>query len=140
MRGSQQGQAHLAAVGVSAEYERDGLAAGMFQEGIDEVGRVAHEEDGLGGLVADGDGHGEVGIGAAEHGVVNAGEPDAAALTLNGEEAVAQNRYSIGCDGLSDLVCAGEDVVIAEDGELLRAGNAFEQLGALPRGARGHLF
>src|SRR6185437_16455486 len=82
--GTQQGYPDLAAMRVAAEHKCDGAADGMRGQRVDEIGRVAHEDDGLLLLVADGNGNGAVGVGASEHRVVDAGEPDPAAAAFDG--------------------------------------------------------
>ena len=77
-----QRQANLAAVGVAAEHERDGLPGGKRQQMIHIVGRMAEQNNRLLRNIADRSGNGGFRIRQALQGVVEPRKPDAAAGAL----------------------------------------------------------
>ena len=132
---AEDGQADLAAVGVAGEHGVDPGEAGMADDVVDEVGLVAHEDDGGAGSVGDG----EVEIGVAGAGVVGAAEPEVVGATLDGDVAVDEHGRAVGREGGDDVAGPDTDVVVAEAGVALRRLEAFEDLGGDAGGAPGVL-
>ena len=52
--GTEEWKADLASVGVAGEHEVYEIGAGVFEDGVDEVGLVGHEDDGAVGVGGDG--------------------------------------------------------------------------------------
>jgi len=75
--GRKEGEAHLSAVGVSAEHELNSGSGRMLKQFIGEIGCMAQEDDGLVCAGAKEFRNGEVKVGMALDGVVEAGKPDA---------------------------------------------------------------
>lgn len=120
------GESDLAAVGVAREDEADVLAFGVAADVVGVVGGVGHEDDRRVGAVGDG----EVEVGSAGGGVLNAGDPDAFAVAFDGDEAVIQDRSSVLLEDPGDVGCVDNGVVVSEDSEALGAGDLFEGVGA----------
>ena len=79
---AEEGEADLAAVGVAGEHEVDERAAGVGDDVVGVVGLVGHEDDGAVGFGGDG----EVEVGVAGAGVVDAAEPEAGAVAFDGDD------------------------------------------------------
>ena len=84
---AEEGKSDLAAVGVAGEHEVDELAAGVCDDGVGVVGLVGHENDWAVGLRWDG----EVEVGVAGAGVVQAAEPEAGAVAFDSDVLVDQD-------------------------------------------------
>jgi len=131
--GAEDGHADLASVGVAGEHEVDQAATGMGYDGVGEVGAVGHEQDGAVGAVGDGG----VQVGHVGYGVVDAAEPEAAAGALDGDVFVDQKRDADGRKDGADGGRAEDGVVVAHDGEALRAVDAVEEACAVLHGVHG---
>jgi hypothetical protein len=110
--GWEEGQADLTAVGVAREDEVGAAGAGVAQDGVGEVGLVAHDDEGA--VELGGDGAVEVGLGVGD--VVEAGEPETLAVALDGEVLVDERGDAVAGEGVEDALGADLDVVVAEDG------------------------
>ena len=124
--GTVEGQLDLAAMGVAAKHEVDERTARVGEDVVGIVGRVCHEEDGTVGFW----GNGEVEVGVAGAGVVDAAEPEAVAFALDGKVLIDQNGSAMGGEGLDHDGGAEGDVVVAEDGVAEGRGEGGEDLGA----------
>ncbi len=131
--GSDKGQADLAAVGVAGEHEVDEWAAGVGSDDVGVVGLVRHEDDGCVGFGGDG----EVEVGMAGAGVVDATEPDAGSVAVDGEELIDQDGGAFAGEGADDHGGVNGDVVVAEDGVAQGGGDGGEDLGAAVGGVIG---
>lgn len=121
-----EGQPDLATMGVAGEHDVDEGAAGVCENFVGVVGLVRHEEDGAVGFCGDG----EVEVGTAGAGVVDAAEPEAVAVSFDGEMLVDENRSAVGGEGLGDQGAVEGDIVVAEDGVAQGGGEGGEDLGA----------
>jgi hypothetical protein len=130
-----QWQANLAAMGVSAEHERNGRACGIDEQLIRVVGCVAHNNDRLVRDVADGIGDGDFRRRLTLHGIVEASEPDSARRALDRQVGVAEQLNAVVGECLGDLLRPNHEVVITQHRVALAAGESVEDTGALPRGA-----
>ena len=81
---AEEGESDLAAVGVAGEHQVDEGCSGVGDDMVCEVGLVRHEEDGAVGF----DGEGEIEVGVAGAGVVDAAEPETGAVAFDGEVLV----------------------------------------------------
>ena len=119
-------EADLSAVSMAGEHHVDEWEAGVFDNGVDEVGFVAHEE-------YRGVGHrwdGEIQVAGGGSGIAGSGEPEVVAAALNGNVAVYEHGRAVGFEHVDDLLGAYGDVVIAEDGVALRGFEGGENFGA----------
>ena len=105
------------------------MAAGVGDDGVGVVGLVGHENDGAVGLCGDG----EIEVGAAGAGVVDAAEPEACAVAFDGKVLVDQDGCAAGGERLDDQWGVDGDVVIAENGVAQGSGEGGEDLGAAVR-------
>ncbi len=112
-----QGQAHLAAVGVAGEHEVDQRKAGVLAHLVGVVGFVGHQDDRRSGVSRDGGGQ----VGDAGSGVVDAGQPEAVASAFDRGELVDQRGDSDRGEGADDEAAINGDIVVSEDGVTLRA-------------------
>ena len=117
-------------MGVAGEHEVDEMAAGVGYDFVGIVGRVGHEQDGAVRF----DGEGEIEVGVAGAGVVDAAEPEACAVALDGEVLVDQDGSAVGGEGFDDQRGVEGDVVVAEDGVAEGCGEGGEDLGAAANG------
>jgi hypothetical protein len=124
--GAEEWEADLASVGVAGEHDVDDVAAGMVDDLVGVVGRVAHQQDGAVGA----GGEGEVKVGLVGCGVGDAGEPEALAAALDGEVLVVEDGDLGVAEGVADDGQADRGVVVAHDAEALGAGEVFEDGGA----------
>ena len=131
--GWEEGQADLSAVGVAREDEVGAAGAGMAQDGVGEVGLVAHDDERA--VELSGDGAVEVGLGVGD--VVEAGEPEALAVSLDGEVLVDQRGDAVAGEGVEDALGADLDVVVAEDGVAEGALEVAQDGGAAGGGLEG---
>jgi hypothetical protein len=123
------GKADLPAVGVAGKDQVDQRAARRGDDVLDVIGLMPHEEDGTGlGLPLRG--NGEVEIGVAAEAIIQAGEPEALTCPLDGEILVDQDGGSVALEKAADLHWADDGVVVAENSEALRAGDAAKHFGA----------
>jgi hypothetical protein len=129
----EEGQADLSAVGVAGEDEVGAAGAGVAQDGVGEVGLVAHDEERA--VELGGDGAVEVGHGGAD--ALEAGEPEALAVVLDGEVLVDERGDAVGGEGVEDAFGADLGVVVAEDGEAKGALEVAEDLGTTDGGLEG---
>src|SRR5260370_25956645 len=83
-------------MGVTAKHEVDERTARVGDDVVGIVGCVCHEEDGTVGFW----GNGQVEVGMAGAGVVDAAEPEAVALALDGKGLIDQNGRGMGGEGL----------------------------------------
>ncbi len=129
------GEADLAAVGVSGEHEVDEREAGVEDDVFDVVGLVAHEDHRSAGVSGDR----KVEVGSASSGVIGAAEPEKVAATFKGEIAVDEDGSSVGFDRADDVVGAHVDVMVAEDAEALRSFEGGEDFCSDAGGLPGNL-
>ncbi len=127
---AEEGQLDLAAMGVTAKHEVDERTARVGDDVVGIVGRVCHEEDGTVGFW----GNGQIEVGVAGAGVVDAAEPEAVAVAFDGEMLVDQDRSAVRGEGLDDLRAVEGDIVVAEDGVAEGCGEGGEDLGAAVEG------
>ena len=127
---SGKGEPDLAAVGVAGEHEVDETAFGVGGDGVGVVGLVSHKDDGGVGVV----GNGEVQVGMAGAGVVDAAEPEVGTVALEGKVLVDEERGAVGGEGLGDQGGVEGDVVVAEAAVSEGSGEAGEDLGAAADG------
>ena len=130
---AEEGHADLSAVGVSSEHEIDEMATGVLDDFVDVVGFVGHEDDGAGGLGGDG----QIEVGVAGTGVVDATEPEAVGAAFDGSVLVDEDGDAEAVECSDDDGRAGGDVVVAECGEALGAGEGAEDFGAAMSGVIG---
>ena len=129
----QEGKANLTAVGVAGEEDIGEHAARMADDGVGEVRFVAHHEEW--GVEMRGDGALDVRSAAA--GVVQAGEPEALAVALDGDVLVDQGLDVVGSQCFEDFGRADVDVVVAQRGVAQGRLDAAEDLAASARGVDG---
>ena len=98
----------------------------MLEDGFDVVGLVGHEDDRAVGFGWDG----EVEVGMAGGCIIGSAEPEAVSVALDGDVLVDENRDTAAGERSDDEGRADGDVVIAEDGVALGAGEGTEDLGA----------
>jgi len=127
---AEEGEYDLTAMGVAGKHQIDERTAGMGDDLVGVVGFVCHEEDGAVGFGGDG----EIKIGVAGAGVVDATEPEPAAAALDGDILVDQNGGVVRGEGLDDRGGAEGDVVVAEDAVAVGSGEGGEDLGAAADG------
>jgi hypothetical protein len=123
---TEEGQLDLAAMGVTAKHEVDERTARVGEDVVGIVGRVCHEDDGTVGFW----GNGQVEVGVAGAGVVDAAEPEAVAVALDGNVLIDQNGSAIGGERPDHHGGVEGDVVVAEDAVAEGCGEAGEDLGA----------
>jgi hypothetical protein len=128
--GAEEWEANLASVGVTCEHQVDERTARMGGDVVGVVGFVGHEEDGAVGLFGDG----EIEVGVAGGRVVDSAEPETAAVALDGDVLVDQNRGAMAGEGLDDKRGVEGHVVVAEDGVTERRGECGEDFGATVNG------
>jgi len=127
---TEEGEPDLAAVGVAGEHEIDEMAAGMGDDVVGVVGLVCHEDDRAVGLF----GEGEIEVGMALTGVVDAADPEPGAVALDRDVLVDQNGNAMGCEGVDDGRGVEGDVVVAKDGVAEGSGEGGEEFGAAADG------
>ena len=127
---AEEGEPDLASVGVTGEHEVDEMAARVGDDFVGEVRFMRHEEDGAVGVC----GEGEVEVGVAGAGVVDAADPEAATSSLDGKVVVDQHRSAMGGEGMDNCRAVEGDVVVAEDGVAEWRGEGREYLGAAVEG------
>ena len=130
---AEEGQAYLSSVGVSGEHEIDQVPAGMLDDLVDVVGLVGHEDDGAGGVGGDG----EVEVGVAGAGVVDAAEPEAVGAALDGDVLVDEDGDAEAVERSDDDGRAGGYVVVAEGCVTLGAGEGAEDFSTAVGGVMG---
>lgn len=118
---------------VAGEHEVDERGAGVFDDDVGVVGLVRHEDDWRAGLGWDG----EIEVGVAGAGVVDAGEPEAVAVALDGNVLVDQDGCAMAGERPDDQRRAEVDVVVAEDGVAQRRGERGEDFSAAVGGVSG---
>ena len=91
---------------------------------------MAHEENRLVALIENGGWNCGFEIWLPLEHIVEAGEPDAVSSSLKRHGGIAQNGNATVSEGAGDLIWVHEDIVIAEYGESLGAGEAMENLRA----------
>ena len=91
---------------------------------------MRHEEDGTVGFGGDG----EVEAGVAGAGVVDAAEPEAVAVTLDGDVLIDQDGSAMGGESLGDHGGVEGDVVVAEYAVAEGCSESGEDLGAAVEG------
>jgi len=124
--GTDEGEPDLAAVGVAGEHDVDEGAAGVGENFVGVVRLVRHEDDGTVGFGGDG----EVEVGTAGAGVVDAAEPEAVAVAFDGEMLVDENGSAVGGERFGDQGAVEGDIVVSEDGVAEGGGEGGEDLGA----------
>jgi hypothetical protein len=117
-------------VGVAGEHEIDEMSAGMGDDVVGVVGLVCHEDDGAVGIF----GEGEIEVGMALARIVDAGDPEAGAIALDGDVLVNQNGSAVGSEGVDDGRGVEGDVVVAKDGVAEGCGEGGEEFGAAADG------
>lgn len=127
------GKPHLAAMSVAGEHGVDPGEARVTNDVVDEIGLVAHEDDGRAGRAR----HSEIEVRAAGAGVVGAREPEVVAAALDGDVAVDEDGGAVGLERVDDVVGADGDVVIAEAGEALGSVEFGEDFGGYAGSAPG---
>jgi hypothetical protein len=132
-QGTEERQSDLAAVRVAGEHEINEWAARVSDDLIGVVGFVCHEDD---GAVRVG-GYGETEVGVAGGGIVEAAEPEATAVSFDGEVLVDQNRGVVGRKDFDDLGSIVGDIVIAEAGVAQGSREAGEYFGTAAEGVAG---
>ena len=85
-------------MGVAGEHEVDERAARVGDDVVGVVGLVGHEDDGAVGF----GGNGEIEVGMAGAGVVDAAEPEAVAVAFDGEVLIDQDGGAVGERALDD--------------------------------------
>lgn len=131
--GAEAGETDLSTVGVAGEDQVYELAAGMFDDGIDVVGLVGHDDDG--GVRAGG--HDEIEIWMAAEDVVQAAEPEVLTAAFDAGELVDEERDSVVLQVVADDEGVENGVVVAEDAEALGAIECIEQGSAAAGGGEG---
>jgi hypothetical protein len=106
--GSDDGEVHLASMGVTREGQAD-----AFGDSGEEVGVVSNEDDGL-GWVGLGEDSGDIGLLGPE--VVEATDPKGSAVVVDSDGAVAEYRDAVGLQGVADLGSVVPPIVIPEYG------------------------
>jgi hypothetical protein len=129
----EEGETDLSAVGVAGEDEIGAAGAGVTQDGVGEVGLVAHDDERA--VELGGDGAVEVGLGVGD--VVEAGEPETLAVALDGKVLVDERGDAVAGEGVEDALGADLDVVVAEDGVAEGALEVAQDLGATVGGLEG---
>ena len=127
---TEEGQPDLAAVGVAGKHEVDERTARVGDDVVGIVGFVCHEDDGTVGF----GGNGQVEVGVAGAGVVDAAEPEAVAVAFDGEMLVDQNGSAVRGEGLDNQRAVEGDIVVAEDAVAKGCGEGGEDLGAAAEG------
>ena len=127
---AQEGEPDLASVGVAREHEVDEMAARMGDDFVGEVGFMRHQDDGAVGI----GGEGEVEVGVAGTGIVEAAEPEPATVALDGKVLVDQHGSAVGGEGMDHGWAVEGDVVVAEGGIAEWRGEGGEYLGAAVEG------
>ena len=117
-------------MGVAGKHDVDKGAAGMGADLVGVVGLVRHEEDGAVGFRGDG----QVQIGVAGAGIVDAAEPEAVTVAFDGQILIDQDGSAMRSEGLGDHGGVEGDVVIAEDAVAEGRGEGGEDLGAAVEG------
>ncbi len=117
-------------MGVTGKHEVDERTARVGEDFVGKVGLVRHEEDGTVGF----GGNGQVEVGMAGAGVVDAAEPEAVAVAFDGEMLVDQNGSALRGEGLDDQRRVEGDIVVTEDGVAKGRGEGGEDLGAAAKG------
>lgn len=112
-------------MGVAGEHEVDEKAAGVGDDIVGVVGFVRHQQDGAVGFGRDG----EIEVGVAGAGVIDAAEPEAGAGAFDGEILVDENWSAVGDEGVGDHGAVEGDVVVAEDGVAEGCGQGGEDFG-----------
>lgn len=133
-RGSDEWNADLAPVRVSAQHESHCLTLGSSQQIIGIVGAVAKENDGLERQVANGFGNRSLRIRVTFKRIFETSQPESAAAAFNGQITVVDHRDAVISERRGDFALAHKDVVVAKAGIALRAFELIEDGGALPRG------
>lgn len=113
-------------MGVAGEHEIDERAAGMGDDCVGVVGFVRHENDWAVGLCGDG----EIEVGSAGAGVVDAAEPETSAVAFDGKILVNENWRAAAGESLDDHRGVDGYVVIAEDRVAQGGGEGGNDLGA----------
>ena len=126
----QEGKSDLATVGVSGKHEVDEGATGVGANVVGVVGRVCHQEYRTIGVR----GNGQIEVGVAGAGIVDATEPEAGAVTLDGYIPVDQDGGTVSGEGIDNGVSVEGDVVVAEDRVAKRGREGGEDLGAATEG------
>ena len=124
--GPEERQPDLPAMGVAGEHEVDEGTARVVENVVCEVGLVRHEDDGAIGF----GGNGEIEVGMAGAGVVDATEPEAVASSFDGEILIDQYGSAVGDEGLGHQWAVEGDVMVAEDGVAEGRGEGGDDLGA----------
>ena len=124
---AEEGQPDLAAVGVAGEHDIDQLPARMLTHDVGVVGLMRHQDDGPIWLRRNGEF--ETRVGGA--GIVDAGEPEARAVALDGNVGVDEHRNAVGGKRVDDQRCADCHIMVAQAGKAQRAGEGAEDLGAV---------
>lgn len=133
-RGSDEWNADLAPVRVSAQHESHCLALGSSQQIVGIVGAVAKENDGLERQVANGFGNRSLRIRVTFERIFETSQPESAGTAFNGQVAVVDDRDAVIGERRGDLALTHKKIVVAKTGIALRAFELIEDGGALPRG------
>jgi hypothetical protein len=123
---AEEGKPDLTAMGVAGQHEVDERAAAVGDDVVREVRFMRHEEDGTVGFRGDG----EIEVGMAGTGIVDAAQPETAAVALDREVLIDQNRCAAGGEGLDDQRTVEGDVVVPEDSVAEGGGESGKDLGA----------
>jgi len=127
---AEEGQPDLSAVRVAGEHNVDERTARVGEDIVGVIGLVRHEDDRAVGF----GGNGEIEVGMAGAGVVDAAEPEAVAHAFDGEILIDQDRSAIGEEGCSHHGSVEGNVVVAEDAVTQGSGEVGENLGAAMEG------
>ena len=117
---SNERHAHLATVGVTSKHERNSLPLRKSQQGIDVVGSMTKQHDGLVRHVADGLGNRLFGVRRAHNWIVDAGKPESGARAFNGDMRIVEHGDGVRRERLHHRGGPNFHVVIAENGIAVR--------------------
>ena len=127
---SQEGESDLTAVGVAGEHQIDERAAGVDANLVGVVGLMRHQDNGAIGIGGDG----EVEVWMAGTGIVDAAEPEAAAVALDGHVLVDQYGSAVSGEGADYGAGVECHVMVAEDAVSERSSEGGQYLGAAVEG------
>lgn len=112
-------------MGVSGEHEADVRTSAVCDDVVGVVGRVDHEDDGPWGPGRDG----KVEVGDVGSRVCGATDDQVVSAAGEDDEAVAKNGDAVSFEGVGDERGTDGDVMVAEAGVALGAGEGLEDLG-----------
>lgn len=130
------GQAHLATVGVPGEHKVDKREARVAADFVGVVRLVREQNDGGHGLRWNGGSE----VRDAGSGIVDAAQPDAIAAALDRGEAVDKGGDALVRELANHHGGVNGDVMVAKDGEALGAAKVAKDVGADRHRAAGYVF